>query len=168
MSVLTHVDEAGSARMVDVGEKPVTARRAVASALLRARPETVAAVAANAVAKGDVLATARIAGIMGAKRASELVPLCHPLPLDVVRIEFRLDAEAGTIGIRSVAACTARTGVEMEAMTGAAVAALTIYDMCKAIDRELSIERVQLEEKEGGRSGRFVRGQDKDRGDKDR
>ncbi len=158
MTGFTHLDAAGNARMVDVGEKPVTARRAIASALVRARPETVAAVAANALAKGDVLAAARLAGIMGAKRTAELVPLCHPLPLDLVRIEFALDPEAGTIAIRSSAACSARTGVEMEAMTGAAVAALTIYDMCKAIDRELSIERVQLDEKEGGRSGHFVRG----------
>jgi cyclic pyranopterin phosphate synthase len=144
--------------MVDVGEKPVTQRRAVASAALRARPETVAAIASRALAKGDALAVARVAGIMAAKRTPELIPLCHPLPLDAVQVDFELDEAGGRIAVRATAACSARTGVEMEALVAASVAALCLYDMCKAIDREMAIERVQLEEKAGGASGEFRRG----------
>jgi cyclic pyranopterin phosphate synthase len=155
MSELTHLDDAGQARMVDVGDKPETARVAVASARLRARPDVVEKIAGKALAKGDVLAVARVAGIMAAKRTAELIPLCHPLPLDTVAVDFELGGDE--VAIRATARTHGKTGVEMEALTAASVAALTIYDMCKAVDREMIIDRVQLEEKSGGKSGHFVR-----------
>jgi cyclic pyranopterin monophosphate synthase len=155
MSDFSHLDPAGQARMVDVGVKPETARRAVASARVRTRPDVVRCIAAQAVAKGDVLAVARVAGIMAAKRTADLIPLCHPLGLDAVTVDFELCDEA--VAIRATAACQGRTGVEMEALTAASVAALTIYDMCKSLDRAMVIEEVRLEEKSGGRSGHFVR-----------
>jgi cyclic pyranopterin phosphate synthase len=155
MSKLTHVDDAGQARMVDVGDKPETARVAVASARLRTRTDVVEQIAGRALAKGDVLAVARVAGIMAAKRTAELIPLCHPLPLDAVTVDFEL--AGGEVAVRAAARTHGRTGVEMEALTAASVAALAIYDMCKAVDREMIIERVQLEEKSGGKSGHFVR-----------
>jgi len=155
MSELTHVDAAGQCRMVDVGDKPTTARMAAASAVLRTTAEVVRQIAAHALVKGDVLAVARVAGIMAAKRTAELIPLCHPLGLDSVSVDFSLAEQ--TVAIRATARCHGKTGVEMEALTAAAVAALTIYDMCKAVDRTMVVEHVQLEEKDGGKSGHFVR-----------
>src|SRR3954464_11189274 len=131
MPDLTHLDASGAARMVDVGAKPETARRAVARAVVRMAPETAAAVAAGDAPKGDVLGTARIAGIQAAKRTGELIPLCHPLALDHVDLELRVEAAAGTVTLTAEARVTARTGVEMEALTAASVAALTVYDMVK-------------------------------------
>ena len=157
MSELTHLDEHGSARMVDVGDKPATDRRAVARAVVRMSPDTAAKVLAGDAPKGDVLGTARIAGILAAKRTGELIPLCHPLGLDHVDIEASVDAAAGTVSLEAEARVTARTGVEMEAMTAAAVAALTVYDMVKGLERGVSIEAVELLRKSGGRSGEWVR-----------
>jgi cyclic pyranopterin phosphate synthase len=156
LSDLTHVGDDGAARMVDVGAKPETARRAVARATVRMAPETAAAVSAGDAPKGDVLGTARIAGIQAAKRTGELIPLCHPLALDHVDVDARVEGDA--VVLEATASVTARTGVEMEAMTAAAVAALTIYDMVKGIDRGVSIERVELVAKSGGRSGEWTRG----------
>jgi cyclic pyranopterin monophosphate synthase len=141
--------------MVDVGDKPVTARRAVAGAVVRMRPETLATLLDAGGPKGDAFGTARLAGIGGAKRTSELIPLCHPLPLDRVDVELTADREAGTVTIRAEASATARTGVEMEALTAASVAALTLYDMAKALQRDIVIERIELLEKSGGRSGDY-------------
>jgi cyclic pyranopterin phosphate synthase len=157
MSDLTHLDSEGTARMVDVGNKPVTGRRAVARAVLRMAPETAAAVAAGDAPKGDVLGTARIAGIQAAKRTGELIPLCHPLALDHVDVDARVDAAAGTVTLTAEARVTARTGVEMEAMTAAAVAALTVYDMVKGLERGVTVEDVRLISKSGGRSGDWQR-----------
>ncbi len=157
MSDLTHLDERGRARMVDVGAKPVTARRAVARAIVRMTPETAARVAAGDAPKGDVISTARIAGIQAAKRTGELIPLCHPLALDQVDVEARIDAEAGTVTLTADARVSARTGVEMEALTAASVAALTVYDMVKGIERGVEIASVVLVEKSGGRSGTWRR-----------
>ncbi|MCW3047969.1 MAG: moaC [Solirubrobacterales bacterium] len=153
MSDLTHLDGEGNARMVDVGGKPVTSRRAVARAVVRMAPETAAAVAAGDAPKGDVLGTARIAGIQAAKRTGELIPLCHPLALDHVDVDARVDVEAGTVTLTAEVRVTARTGVEMEAMTAAAVAALTVYDMVKGLERGVTVEDVGLISKSGGRSG---------------
>jgi len=155
---LTHLDAEGAARMVDVGAKPPSARRAVARAVVRMRPETARAVAAGDAPKGDVLGTARIAGIQAAKRTGELIPLCHPLGLDHVDVDAAVDAAAGTVTVTAEASLTARTGVEMEAMTAAAVAALTVYDMVKGLERGVAIEQVVLLEKSGGRSGTWRRG----------
>jgi cyclic pyranopterin phosphate synthase len=149
---LTHLDESGQARMVDVGAKAVTERIATAQALVRMSPETAAAVAAGDAPKGDVLGTARLAGIQGAKRTSELIPLCHPLPLDTVKVEAEVDADAGTVTITATAKATARTGVEMEALTAASVAALTVYDMVKGIEQGVEIAEVALLRKTGGKS----------------
>jgi cyclic pyranopterin phosphate synthase len=157
MSDLTHLDREGTARMVDVGGKPVTGRRAVARAVVRMAPETAAAVAAGDAPKGDVLGTARIAGIQAAKRAGELIPLCHPLALDHVDVDAQLDASAGTVTLTAEVRVTARTGVEMEAMTAAAVAALTVYDMVKGLERGVTVEDVRLIAKSGGRSGDWQR-----------
>jgi cyclic pyranopterin monophosphate synthase len=154
---LTHLDEHGAARMVDVGGKPVTERRAVAQAVVRMDAETARAVAAGDAPKGDVLGTARIAGILAAKRTGELIPLCHPIGLDHVDVEGVVDADAGTVTLTATASVTARTGVEMEAMTAASVAALTVYDMVKGLERGVTIEAVQLLEKSGGRSGTWRR-----------
>ena len=152
MSDLTHLDEQGRARMVDVSAKPVTDRRAVARAVVRMTPETAAAVAAGDAPKGDVLGTARIAGIQAAKRTAELVPLCHPLPLSFVDVEVAIDAAAGSVTLTAEARTSAQTGVEMEAMTAASVAALTVYDMVKGLERTLEIVDVVLLEKTGGKS----------------
>jgi cyclic pyranopterin monophosphate synthase len=154
---LTHLDAEGRARMVDVGSKPATERRAVARAVVRMSPQTAARVAAGDAPKGDVLAVARIAGIQAAKRTGELIPLCHPIGLDHVDVECKLDEAQGTVTLTAGAAVTARTGVEMEAMTAAAVAALTVYDMVKGLERGVEIVSVALVSKEGGRSGRWVR-----------
>jgi cyclic pyranopterin phosphate synthase len=157
MSELTHLDAAGRARMVDVGDKPVSDRRAVARALVRVSPETARAVEAGDAPKGDVLGTARIAGIQAAKRTSELIPLCHPLSLSFVGVEGSVDASRGEITITAEARTTGQTGVEMEALTAAAVAALTVYDMVKGIERGAEITEVVLLEKSGGRSGEWRR-----------
>ncbi|MCA8959598.1 MAG: cyclic pyranopterin monophosphate synthase MoaC [Planctomycetes bacterium] len=158
-SDLTHLDEQGRARMVDVGEKAVTRRRAVASGRLRLRPATLARIREGAAEKGDVLAVARIAGIQAAKETARWIPLCHPLPLDSVEIHFD-EIDDTTLSVRAEARTSGRTGVEMEALTAVSAALLTVYDMVKAIDRGMVIERVQLEEKEGGRSGRWLREND--------
>jgi cyclic pyranopterin monophosphate synthase len=150
---LTHLDEHGDARMVDVGGKAVTERRAVARAIVRMTPETARLVADGDAPKGDVLATARLAGVMAAKKTGDLIPLCHPIGLDHVDVDAAVDAEAGVVTLTATASVTARTGVEMEAMTAAAVAALTVYDMVKGVERGVAIEEVVLLEKSGGRSG---------------
>jgi cyclic pyranopterin phosphate synthase len=154
---LTHLDAAGNARMVDVGAKPATERRAVAEAVLRMAPETAAAVAAGDAPKGDVLGVARIAGVMAAKRTSELIPLCHPLPLSYVGVEPSVDAEHGIVRLVAEARTTGPTGVEMEAMTAVSVAALTVYDMVKGLERGVEIASVRLLEKAGGKSGLWRR-----------
>jgi len=152
---LTHLDERGAARMVDVAAKPVTHRRAVADALVRMRPETLSMIVEGRAPKGDVLAVARIAGIQAAKRTAELIPLCHPLPLTSVTVD--LVAEESAVRITAAAETDGKTGVEMEALTAASVAALALYDMCKAIDRGMEISAVRLLEKSGGASGSWVR-----------
>ena len=154
---LTHLDEAGHARMVDVGAKPATERRAVARAVVRVSAETARAVAAGDAPKGDVLGVARIAGIQAAKRTSELIPLCHPLALSFVGVSGEIDVEAGEITLLAEARTTGPTGVEMEALTAASVAALTVYDMVKGIQRGAEIGSVVLLEKSGGRSGTWRR-----------
>ncbi len=154
---LTHVDESGRARMVDVGQKPATERRAVARAVVRVGPVTAAAVTAGDAPKGDVIGVARIAGIQAAKRTSELIPLCHPLALSYVGVEGVLDAAAGEIVLTAEARTTGPTGVEMEALTAASVAALTVYDMVKGIERGATIAEVALLQKSGGRSGEWRR-----------
>ena len=154
---LTHLDEQGRAHMVDVGGKPVSQRRAVARAVVRMTPVTAQRLVARDVPKGDVLATARIAGIQAAKRTSELIPLCHALPLSSVSIEEEVDAGAGTLTLVAEARTTAQTGVEMEALTAASVAALTVYDMLKALERGIEIASVVLLEKSGGESGEWRR-----------
>ncbi|HSO97945.1 MAG TPA: cyclic pyranopterin monophosphate synthase MoaC [Solirubrobacteraceae bacterium] len=154
---LTHLDERGRARMVDVGEKPATDRRAVAEATVRVSPETAGVLAAGNAPKGDVIAVARIAGIQAAKRTSELIPLCHPLALTYVEVEGDVDVDAGAITVTAETRSIGPTGVEMEALTAASVAALTVYDMVKGIERGARIEAVQLVEKSGGRSGHWHR-----------
>ncbi|MGI9328349.1 MAG: cyclic pyranopterin monophosphate synthase MoaC [Pseudomonadales bacterium] len=156
MSKLTHINAAGEAAMVDVSAKPVTARTARAQALVRLQPQTLDMIMTGAAPKGDVIAVARVAGIQAAKRCADLIPLCHPLPLTKVLVDFEADAQGC---LRIVAECrvSGQTGVEMEALTAASVAALTIYDMCKAVDREMSIDQVQLLLKTGGRSGHWER-----------
>jgi cyclic pyranopterin phosphate synthase len=156
MSELSHFDSEGASRMVDVGAKPVTARMARASGRVRMAPETLALIRDRRLAKGDVLEVARLAGIMAAKQTSQLIPLCHQLPLDAVEISFSFLDES-VVAIEATARVTARTGVEMESLLAVSVAALTIYDMCKAVDRSMAIEQIQLEEKQGGRSGRYQR-----------
>ena len=155
---LSHLDARGRARMVDVSSKPETAREAVACAQVRARAATLREITAGRVPKGDVLAVARLAGIMAAKRTPELIPLCHPLPLTAVEIEVVPDPDGGCIRIESRVRVVGKTGVEMEALVAVAVAALTVYDMCKSIDREMTIEAVRLVRKAGGKSGTFTRG----------
>ena len=153
---LTHFDERGAARMVDVAAKPETHRVAVASGTIRMQPQTLAAVTSGTSKKGDVLGVARIAAIQAAKRTSELIPLCHPVALTSVAIEFDIDEKNSRIACRARVECTAKTGVEMEALTAVQVGLLTIYDMCKAVDRGMTIESVRLLEKHGGKSGSYV------------
>lgn len=150
---LTHVDARGRARMVDVGAKPITARTATAHGRVRLSRAALAAVHAGGLAKGDVLAVARLAGIQAAKSTASLIPLCHVLPLDDVDVEARTDARRGTIEITARVACRGATGVEMEAIVAVCVAAATVYDMCKSLDRGMRIEGIELVEKTGGRSG---------------
>ncbi|HEX5385881.1 MAG TPA: cyclic pyranopterin monophosphate synthase MoaC [Gemmatimonadales bacterium] len=154
---LSHVDDRGEARMVDVGGKPVTERAAEAEGAVRMSREAHDLIAAHAVKKGDVLAVAQVAGTMAAKRTGELIPLCHPLGLDQVRVETTLDASLPGVRVRATAKATGRTGVEMEALTAVAVACLTIYDMVKAVDRGMAIEAVRLVSKSGGTRGEWRR-----------
>src|SRR5436305_14913683 len=149
---LTHFDDQGASRMVDVGDKPVTSRVARASGRVVMQPATLARIQQRGFSKGDVLEVARLAGIMAAKRTGELIPLCHPLPLDAVTIGFQFEGDC-KIAIESEVRVTAKTGVEMEALTVVSVAALTIYDMCKAIDKSMVIDGVRLVSKTGGTSG---------------
>ena len=153
---LTHADASGTARMVDVGAKPATDRRASAGGAIRMQPATLELIRANQLAKGDVLGVARIAGIMAAKRTSELVPLCHPLALTHVEVELVLDAALPGVRVTASAATVAGTGVEMEAIVAATIALVTIYDMAKSADRAMVIEDVRVTAKSGGRSGTFV------------
>jgi cyclic pyranopterin monophosphate synthase len=155
--VLTHLDEEGRARMVDVGAKPATARVAVARAVVRMSPRTAAAVAAGDAPKGDVVSTARLAAIQAAKRTDEWIPLAHTLPMDSVDVEVDVDPAGGIVILTATARVTARTGVEMEAMVAAAAGALCVYDMVKGIERGVVVERVELLEKSGGRSGTWRR-----------
>lgn len=157
MSELTHLDARGHAHMVDVGDKADTNRVAVASAAIHMLPETLAMITEGRHAKGDVLAVARIAGIQAAKRTSDLIPLCHPLMLTSVKVSLEPDATLPGIRIQATCRVRGQTGVEMEALTAASVAALTLYDMCKAVDKGMVIGEIQLEEKKGGKSGEWVR-----------
>jgi cyclic pyranopterin monophosphate synthase len=156
MTELSHFDERGASRMVDVSAKPETLREARASGLVRMAPATAVLIRDRALSKGDVLETARLAGIMAAKRTGDLIPLCHPLPITGATLDFVWDAD-DLLRIEATVHVFGRTGVEMEALTAVSVAALTVYDMCKAVDRVMSIERIRLEEKSGGRGGAFRR-----------
>ena len=158
MKDLTHTDAEGHARMVDVGAKPETARTASAEGTIAMSSDALAAIESNALAKGDALATARIAGILAAKRTAELIPLCHPIALTDVGIDFEFDKSVPGVRVRAWASTRGRTGVEMDALTAASVALLTIYDMAKSIDRGMKISDVQLTAKSGGRSGDWKRG----------
>jgi cyclic pyranopterin phosphate synthase len=155
MATLSHFDESGASRMVDVGAKAETERLARASAVIRMQPLTFALIRDRKLSKGDVLEVARLAGIMAAKKTADLIPLCHPLPLTSVILDFSF-VEPDCLRIEATAKVFARTGVEMEALTAVSVAALTVYDMCKAADRGMTIEQVRLEEKTGGKSGHFT------------
>ncbi len=157
MSELTHFDASGASRMVDTSAKPETLREARASGLVRMAPATLALIRDRGLAKGDVLEVARLAGIMAAKRTGELIPLCHPLPITSATVDFSFDGD-DVLHIEATVRVFGRTGVEMEALTAVSVAALTVYDMCKAVDRVMTVERVRLEEKTGGRSGTWRRG----------
>lgn len=157
MGSLTHLDADGNARMVDVGDKAITKREAIAEGRIRLGEASRAAVRERTAAKGDVLAIAQLAGIQAAKRASDLVPLCHPLPLSGVDVELALDDEAGVVTCRAAVRAHWRTGVEMEALTAVSAALLTVYDMLKALEKGMVIEEVRLLEKRGGRSGEWVR-----------
>ena len=157
MSQLSHFDETGNAIMVDVSEKPVTAREATAHGVITMNAEAFAAVREGTAKKGDVLGVARIAGIMAAKRTSELIPLCHPLPLSKVSVEFALDEARQAVEAFCTVKTTGVTGVEMEALTGVSTALLTIYDMCKAVDKGMELGEIHLVEKTGGKSGHYVR-----------
>jgi len=156
MEELTHLDSEGQARMVDVSGKDATRRVAVAKATVRMQPATLRIIREGKAAKGDVLATARLAGIMAAKKTPELIPLCHPLLLDNVGVKLKPNEADSTIEITSTVVCNGRTGVEMEALTAAAVAALTVYDMAKAVDRGMIIENLRLVRKSGGKSGEII------------
>ena len=157
MSELTHLDEDGRASMVDVGHKDTTSREAVAEGSVMMAAATLAAIRDGAVPKGDVLSSARIAGIMAAKRTPDLIPLCHPLPLTKISVEFEIDEQESRVVIVATVRCNGRTGVEMEALTAVSVAALTIYDMAKALEKRMTIGGVRLLEKRGGKSGDWQR-----------
>jgi cyclic pyranopterin phosphate synthase len=154
-TALTHIDEHGQARMVDVGAKADTEREAVARGEVHMRAETADLIRSGAAAKGDVLAVARVAGLMGAKRTADLIPLCHPIPLTGSEVTFQWDESRNRLMIEAVARTVGKTGVEMEALTAVSVAALTVYDMCKAVDRGMRIENVRLIRKTGGKSGTY-------------
>ena len=155
MSGFTHFDATGNAVMVDVSAKPVTDRTATAKARVVMRPETLAMIVAGSAKKGDVLGVARLAGIMAAKRTSDLIPLCHPLPIAAVTVDLTPDLAASAVDIEATVRTTGQTGVEMEALTAASVTALTVYDMCKAVDRGMRIEAIRVVHKAGGKSGEF-------------
>jgi cyclic pyranopterin monophosphate synthase len=157
MGELSHADSSGQARMVDVSDKAVTARYARASGSIRMKPETLEAIRRNSLAKGDVLSVARVAGVLAAKRTAELIPLCHTLPLSDIQVDLTLDDSLPGVRCEAVARTTAQTGVEMEAITAVAIALVTIYDMAKAIDRDMLIGDISLQEKSGGRSGSWKR-----------
>lgn len=157
MSQLTHLDERGNARMVDIGEKAVTSRVATAAGEVQMLPETFKLIADGSHNKGDVLAVARVAGIQAAKKCSDLIPLCHPLMLTKVSVDFEMDAKNHRVLISATCAVDGKTGVEMEALTAASVAALTIYDMCKAVDRGMVVSNIRVMEKKGGKSGEYTR-----------
>ena len=156
MSRLTHLDAAGNAHMVDVSDKDVTSRSATAKAMVVMQPGTLALILEGKAKKGDVLATARIAGIMAAKKTHELIPLCHPLMITKVAVEFVADQASSTIAVTATVKVEGKTGVEMEALTACSVACLTLYDMCKAVDRAMKITDLRLVEKSGGKSGHFT------------
>jgi len=153
---LSHLDKNGHARMVDVSAKEDTAREALASALVRMLPQTLALIQTGEMPKGDVFACARVAGILAAKRTPELIPLCHPIPITLVSVDFEVMGQ-DTLRVTARVKTSSRTGVEMEALTAVSVAALTVYDMCKAVDRSMQILQIQLEQKSGGKSGDFLR-----------
>jgi cyclic pyranopterin phosphate synthase len=153
----SHLDETGGISMVDVGAKRVSAREAVAVATVRMKPATLGRLVARALPKGDVLTTAKVAGVLAAKQTPTLIPLAHPVEINSVDITFDIDRDAGTIELRSIVRCDGKTGVEMEAMTACAVAALTIYDMCKSAEKGITIESLQLVRKSGGKSGTWER-----------
>ena len=157
MPRLTHFDAEGKAAMVDVSDKAETERSATAKGSVLMQPATLALIAAGDMKKGDVLAVARLAGIMAAKRTAELIPLCHPLALTSIKVDLAIDKARSAVDIEATCKLKGRTGVEMEALTAVSVAALTVYDMCKAVDRGMTIERIRLEAKSGGRSGTFER-----------
>ena len=157
MSQLTHIDDQGAARMVDIGEKEVTARTAVATAVVSMLPETLALLEQGGHKKGDVLAVARVAGIQAAKKCSDLIPLCHPLMLNSVEVSFELQTERSQVRVEARCKVSGKTGVEMEALTAAAISALTIYDMCKAVDRGMEVHNLGLLHKDGGKSGSWQR-----------
>jgi len=157
MKKLTHTDKSGKARMVDVSHKPPTKREAAARGVIRMNKETLKLIRENSIAKGDVLGVARVAGIMAAKKTSEIIPLCHPLNISSITIDFALDQKKNRIVIVSRVKITGQTGVEMEALTALCAAALTVYDMCKAVDKEMVISDIMLIEKTGGKSGTFLR-----------
>jgi cyclic pyranopterin phosphate synthase len=161
---LSHLDAAGRARMVDVSEKPVTRRACVARGQVRMAPETLARISAGSLPKGDVLATARLAAIQAAKRTDEWIPLCHSLPLDSIEIDLTPDPAGSCVRIEARTSVHARTGVEMEALVAVAAAGLTIYDMCKAVDRGITLEGVRLVRKSGGKSGDWTRSDEDSRG----
>jgi cyclic pyranopterin monophosphate synthase len=158
MTKLTHLDEAGRARMVDVSDKEITVRIATAEGRIEMKPETLAMIMGGTAKKGDVLAAARIAGIMAAKKTHELIPLCHPLAISSVAVEFSSDSQGPAINVSATVKIADKTGVEMEALTAVSVACLTIYDMCKAADRGMMITGVRLLEKSGGKSGHYRAG----------
>jgi len=156
MAELTHFDPSGRARMVDVSAKPNTEREATAKGEVQMQPETLAMIREGRMAKGDVLAVAQVAGIMAAKKTSDIIPMCHPLPLTSVSLSFELDEERSRVLLTATAKTTGKTGVEMEALTAVAVAALTIYDMCKSVDRAMKLGNIRLVRKSGGKSGTLV------------
>lgn len=154
---LTHFDDEGKARMVDVSEKPLTKREAIAVGSVHMKPETIKLIKDRLISKGDVLGVARVAGIMAAKKTSDLIPMCHPLNITSVIIDFDIDEKKNKINIKTTVRIVGQTGVEMEALTATSAAALTIYDMCKAVDKEMVISDIMLMEKRGGKSGEFKR-----------
>lgn len=157
MQDLSHIDDKGQAKMVDVGEKPVSRREARAAAQVCMNPETLSRILEGTIEKGEVLAVARVAGIMAAKRTSDLIPMCHPLNINSIVIDFTPDSDRSRIEIEACVQVDGKTGVEMEALTAVSVAALTIYDMCKAIDRGMTVSEIRLLEKSGGKSGHYIR-----------
>ena len=157
MGRLTHLDDDGQVRMVDVSAKPATAREAVARGVITMKPETLALITEQKTRKGNVLETARIAGVMAAKRTAELIPMCHPVSLSHVQVDFFPDTDSHSIRIEAIARLAGQTGVEMEALTAVSITALTVYDMCKSYDRSMTISDIYLLKKSGGRSGTYVR-----------